>query len=360
MDHPAIVHRPDAPCFETTLDGARGVLQYRLLAEAGRSARMLIPSVVVDPAIEGRGVASALTRAALDWARAEGLRVEPFCPYVQAWLGRHPEYGNLRVDEPPGEGVALVAAPAAALPFVVPCRSLPWHAPFGWLRRGWQDLARAPLLSAGFGLLIVLVSVGVAGLAWWLGRFALLAALLSGFVFVAPLIGVALYGVSRAHERGERPSFAASLLLARRAVGQAAVFALLQMVVLLLWSRAGMMVSAFVPIEDGSPGSLIEFLLLGSALGSVFAVFTFAVTAFSLPMVADREVDMVTAGISSVNAVLRNKPAAATWAALIAALTGLGLATAFVGLALLMPWLAYAAWHGYREALDASAWAPLP
>ena len=76
-------------------------------------------------------------------------------------------------------------------------------------------------------------------------------------------------------------------------------------------------------------------------------------------MIADRDVDMVTAGISSVNAVLRNKGAAAVWAALIAVLTALGLATAFVGLGLVLPWLAYATWHGYRETLDASAWPPL-
>jgi uncharacterized membrane protein len=76
-------------------------------------------------------------------------------------------------------------------------------------------------------------------------------------------------------------------------------------------------------------------------------------------MIADRDVDMVTAGISSVNAVLRNKPAALVWAACIVVLTAVGLATAFVGLAVVTPWLAYAAWHGYREVLDASQWPAL-
>jgi uncharacterized membrane protein len=240
--------------------------------------------------------------------------------------------------------------------FVVPCRALAWSAPFGWLRRGWADLRAEPGLSAVYGAVIVLVSLGVAAFAWWLGRFALLAVLLSGFVFVAPLIGVGLYGIARAHSRGTRPRMGETLALARRVAGQAAVFALGQMVILLLWSRAGMMVNAFVPIEDGSLRSLLEFLAIGSALGSAFAALTFAVTAFSLPMIADRDVDMVTAAISSVNAVLRNKPAAAVWAALIVLLTAFGLATAFIGLALVMPWLAYAAWHGYRETLDAGEW----
>lgn len=240
--------------------------------------------------------------------------------------------------------------------FVVPCRELAWSAPFGWLRRGWADLRAEPGLSAAYGAVIVLVSVAVAAFAWWLGRFALLAVLLSGFVFVAPLIGVGLYGIARAHSRGRRPRMGETLALARRVAGQAAVFALGQMVILLLWSRAGMMVNAFVPIEDGSLRSLLEFLAIGSALGSVFAALTFALAAFSLPMVADRDVDMVTAAISSVNAVLRNKPAALVWAALIVLLTAIGFATAFIGLALVMPWLAYAAWHGYRETLDAGDW----
>ena len=250
----------------------------------------------------------------------------------------------------------MTTAPA---PFVVPCRALSWRAPFRWLAAGARDLRRAPLPSLLFGLVIVATSAGVAAMAWWLGRFALLAALLSGFVFIAPLLGAALYDVSRSLERGHVPSVAGGVARARRIAGQAAVFALVQMVVLLVWSRAGMMVNAFVPIEDGQWPSLLEFLAIGSAIGAVFASITFAASAFSLPMVADRDVDMVTALVSSVNAVLRNKPACAVWAVLIALLTGLGIATAFLGLAVIMPWLAYATWHGYRETLEADAWPPL-
>lgn len=244
-------------------------------------------------------------------------------------------------------------------PFVVPCATLAWSAPFRWLRRGWSDLRRAPGLTAVFGGAIVLVSLLVAWLAWSLGRFALLAALLSGFVFVAPLIGVGLYSVSRDLGAGRRPRLAHSVVLARRVVGQAAVFALVQMVILLLWSRAGLMVSVFVPAAEGDIAALVEYLAIGSLVGSVFAALTFATAVLSLPMIADRDVDMITAGISSVHAVLRNKAAMALWALLIAVLTVVGFATAFLGLAVVMPWLAYATWHAYRETLDASAWPPL-
>ena len=243
-----------------------------------------------------------------------------------------------------------------ARPFVAPCRTLAAGAPFRWLRLGWADLRRAPGPSLALGGVVALVSLGVSWMAWSLGRFALLATLLSGFVFIAPLLAVALYGVCRALAAGRRPSLRESLRLARRVVGEAAVFALVQLVILMLWSRAGMMVSAFVPLDAGDASDLVEFLLIGSLAGSVFAALTFAIAAFSLPMVADREVDIITADLSSVNAVLRNKGVALLWAALIAALTALGFATAFLGFVVLMPWLAYAAWHAYRDVIDAGDW----
>lgn len=245
---------------------------------------------------------------------------------------------------------------APARPFAVPYAALDHRAPLRWLRAGWRDYRRAPGLSLLFGVVVLLVSLVISAMAWGLGRFALLAALVSGFVFVAPLLGVGLYCVSRELEAGRQPRLKDSFVLARRVVGQAGVFALAQGIVLMLWSRAGMMVNALVPIERGDVATWLEFLLIGSAAGSVFAALTFAIAAFSLPMIADRDVDMVTAGVSSVNAVLRNKLVALQWAGWIALLTALGFLTGFLGLVLVMPWLAYATWHGYRETLDASDW----
>ena len=248
---------------------------------------------------------------------------------------------------------------AGARPFVVPCATLRATAPLRWLAAGWRDLRRAPGLSLLFGGVIVLLSLGISWLAWTLGRFALLATLLSGFVFVAPLLCVGLYCVSRGLERGRTPRLRDSFTLARRVVGQAGVFAIVQGVIVLLWSRAGMMVGAFFPIDQSNAATLWEFLAICSAVGSLFAALTFAVSAFSLPMIADRDVDMITAGISSVHAVLRNKPAMLVWAGAIVLLTGVGFATACLGFAVLMPWLAYAAWHGYRETLQPDAWPAL-
>jgi uncharacterized membrane protein len=98
------------------------------------------------------------------------------------------------------------------------------------------------------------------------------------------------------------------------------------------------------------------FLGVGSAVGSMFAAIVFAISAFSLPMLIDRRVDTVTAIITSVNAVLRNKPAMLVWALLIAGCVLLGVLTAFAAFVVLLPLLAYATWHGYHQTIDTSDW----
>ncbi len=90
-----IVRREDASRFETEVDGKLSVIDYRI---EGRL--LVLPHVGVPPALEGRGIAAALTRAAVDWARQQSLTVVPICPYVAAWLKRHPEYNDLLVAAP--------------------------------------------------------------------------------------------------------------------------------------------------------------------------------------------------------------------------------------------------------------------
>ena len=76
--------------FEATVDGHTAVLTYR---ETGD--RVALIHTEVTPELRGRGIADALARAALDDARSRGLRVRPFCPFVQAFITRHPEYADL-------------------------------------------------------------------------------------------------------------------------------------------------------------------------------------------------------------------------------------------------------------------------
>jgi len=68
-----------------------------------------------------------------------------------------------------------------------------------------------------------------------------------------------------------------------------------------------------------------------------------------MPMVIDRDADVVTAMLTSVRTVFANLPAMVFWALLIVGLTGLGMALALVGLVLVMPLLGHASWCAYKD-----------
>lgn len=257
---------------------------------------------------------------------------------------------------------------------VAPCNNLKRNAPIRWLKLAWQDIKRAPQVSLIWGVIITIVSLIVALLAFKLGKFALLALLLSGFTYVAPLLGVALYSVSRRLEKGQEPSFIKSLKFIKRVIPHASGFFIVQLVILMIWSRSGMIATAFFPTTEheqilfwdalksgkvlfsGEGSGFLHFLLLGSSFGTVFATLTFFITAVSLPMLADKRADMITVILTSINVCLRNKWTMLIWAILICIFLAIGILTFFIGYILIMPLLGYGAWHAYRETVDASHW----
>ncbi|UGB37347.1 GNAT family N-acetyltransferase [Frateuria soli] len=85
-----IRHDPAARRFETVVDGQHCELDYRLDDRV-----MTITHTGVPGAVEGRGIASALTRAAMEAARSAGWTVVPACAYAASWLRRHPEFADL-------------------------------------------------------------------------------------------------------------------------------------------------------------------------------------------------------------------------------------------------------------------------
>lgn len=245
----------------------------------------------------------------------------------------------------------------APLPFAAPFHQLHMAMPLGWVRKGWEDFKRAPKQSLGYGIVVVILSWIVTGIGLKVGSYWSALILLSGFVFVAPVLAMGFYSISRQLERGQQPSIGRCLVEKRKALGNVMMFALVLLVLFLVWARAGSMVHVFFP-DSGAmdPWKLVIFLAIGSAVGSIFALLTFVFSAFSLPMICDREVDAVTAIVTSVNAVLRNKRVMAVWALLIVGLTAIGFLTALLGLAVTIPVLGYATWHAYHDTIDASAW----
>lgn len=83
-------HNPDAKRFEVRLDGEIAMIEYM---RAGTN--IIYTHTEVPPAFEGRGIANALAYSAMEYAKAEGLKVQALCPFVAAYVRKHPEYHSI-------------------------------------------------------------------------------------------------------------------------------------------------------------------------------------------------------------------------------------------------------------------------
>ncbi len=86
----SITHDTAAGRFGAVVDGLACECDYRL-----QGGVMWLTHTGVPAALGGRGIAAALVKAALDWARAQGLKVQPQCSYVAVYMRRHPETQDL-------------------------------------------------------------------------------------------------------------------------------------------------------------------------------------------------------------------------------------------------------------------------
>jgi predicted GNAT family acetyltransferase len=81
-----VTHRPELQRFEVDLDGHLALCSYRVVGQT-----VVLHHTEVPPAHGGRGIAAGLVQAALAWAREQGLKVQPRCSYVAAYMQRHPD-----------------------------------------------------------------------------------------------------------------------------------------------------------------------------------------------------------------------------------------------------------------------------
>ena len=243
------------------------------------------------------------------------------------------------------------------LPFVAPCNKLEMQAPLRWLKLDLADIRTAPKQSLIYGAIIVALSYCVSLMVWFYGGLGLLVSILSGFVFLGPVLAIGLYSISCQIQAGMTPQLGYCLREGRRHLSNELVFAIILTVVFLIWARAASMVHIFYPSQAHADWSQFAlFLAVGTSVGAVFSAIIFCFSAFSLPMIMDRKVDVVTAVITSINAVLRNRRVLLVWASIIVVIVILGIATAFLGFIVLMPLVGHATWHAYQETINADAW----
>ena len=90
LDNVTVTHNEEAERFEMLVYGLRALLTYRRFPD-----RIVFLHAEVPPSLESQGLAAKLTRFALDFARANQLRVVPRCPYVSSFIRKHTEYQDL-------------------------------------------------------------------------------------------------------------------------------------------------------------------------------------------------------------------------------------------------------------------------
>lgn len=232
-------------------------------------------------------------------------------------------------------------------------------------RAGLRDLNKRPGLSLFFGSVYALFGTGlILGLANF-EKIWILVAVAVGFPLVAPFLAAGLYEMSRRNERSE-PYTTSDIFLVvfnqqRRQFGW---MSFLVLFVFWIWAYQVRLVLALTMRYQSSrsleyfidnlftTGEGLTFLIVGSLVGAVLSTVLFSLTVISMPLLLDRDVDIVTAMITSVKTVLMSPVVMLGWGALIGAMTLIAAVPLFLGVIVLFPVLGHASWHLYEHLIE--------
>src|SRR5215510_8247587 len=233
-------------------------------------------------------------------------------------------------------------------------------AAFRWLAAGWRDLVTRPGPSLAYGVIVFLVSAAIVVGLFALGWDYILFPAFAGFMVVGPILAVGLYEKSRRIAAGEPVSLGRMLVVHPASGGQILFTGVLLCLLMLLWMRAAVIIYALFFGLTPFPGlqhiaaMLLTtpigwgMLIVGTAVGGLFAAFSLAISAFSVPMLLDERVDALTAMGTSMALVWNNLPLMLAWGAIVLALFLFSLATGLLGLIVVFPVLGHGTWHAYR------------
>ncbi len=241
------------------------------------------------------------------------------------------------------------------------------------LEMGLRDFAAAPLYGLFFGGIYALggMLIVLAASALDLGYISY--PLAGGFALIGPFVAVGLYEVSRRREKGEALSWGGVLGVVvaqrRRETGWMAfvtIFVLIMwmyqvriLIALFIGLRAPASLDGFIQVVLGTPEGLM-FLAVGHLIGAFMALVLFSLTVVSFPLLLDREVDFVTAMITSVRTVFTNPVPMIGWAFVLMVVLMIAIGPFFLGLFVALPILGHTTWHLYRKLVAPEETAPPP
>jgi uncharacterized membrane protein len=191
----------------------------------------------------------------------------------------------------------------------------------------------------------------------------LFAAAITGFLLVAPMLAAGLYELSRRYLAGEPASLVDSMLAWRRNPSGLVGFALLSILAGTAWQVASVVIVALfykgpamapmammIEIVVNPQHYLLFFIYV--CAGGFLAALVFAVSVVSMPMLVDRQLRPADRAVHQHQCRGREPAAAGAVGLILMLLTGLGFATALVGLVLFLPWLGHASFHAYRDLVE--------
>jgi len=232
------------------------------------------------------------------------------------------------------------------------------------LAAGWADFRAQPLFGLFFAAVYVIGGILLANALVARGEVAWLAPAIAGFPLIAPFTAIGLYEVSRRREAGLPLRWGAVLGAVRgQGDGQILMMGTLLFVGFGFWivlarglfaifmADAGLGRIGADPLSLLGSGPGLMMLLVGGVIGAAMALAFFAITVVSLPMLVDREVDVITAIITSLGVVRANTGLMIGWALLIAVSLFAAMLPLFLGLLVVLPLFGHATWHLYRRAV---------